>query len=797
MRRVTTVLMLVIPFLISSTTSAMDLPSQISYQGRLTDSGGNALTGDANLTMRIYRTPSGGTAIWSESHSGVSVEDGLFSLQLGSVNPIPQSVWTEQPDSVWLGIQVGSDPEISPRTQLTPSPFAHLAGAMPGFVPGPNNISLGTFNFVAGDSNLVDGHYNVVGGGKNNEAYGENEVSPDSAIDIETRQDGFGLKTNLLELKGSRQTGFGATIGGGIGNTAYGFLATVAGGGFNHADGTCSAIGGGCGNHTWHYATVGGGVRNDANALGATIGGGVFNEAEAAMSTIAGGGWSIWGNTASNNEVYDNYGSIGGGGNNKVGSNNANPTDDVYSTIAGGESNLAPSPYSSIGGGIRNLAGGSHNTIGGGEGNITSDNHATVGGGYRNEAVDPWTTVSGGDSSRATAFYATVSGGQANHGANEFTAIGGGHHNSAQGHASAIGGGIQNLTTNWGTAIAGGEVNEVHGYHSAVTGGVLNRVFGDSSYIGGGAANSIQGSLAVVSGGGGNVATGRASVVGGGTTNSATGDTSSIGGGWLNQTNGPSSTIGGGRDNAIAPSGNSSTIGGGLGNVSNGYAGAIGGGFANFTGPGVNATVPGGFQNIAQGDYSFAAGFQARARDDCAFVWNDCCGLGTATQFFASIVPNSFNARATGGFFFATSCDTLNFAGIGTGAYLAPGSSMWSVICDRRAKHNIREISPEDILERVSNLNITRWSYKAQGDRVDHIGPMAQDFYEQFSLGEDNTRISSLDPSGVALAAIQALDKKTRQLEQSQDRIEDLEREISELRRMVEVILEEKASQDN
>jgi hypothetical protein len=49
------------------------------------------------------------------------------------------------------------------------------------------------------------------------------------------------------------------------------------------------------------------------------------------------------------------------------------------------------------------------------------------------------------------------------------------------------------------------------------------------------------------------------------------------------------------------------------------------------------------------------------------------------------------------------------------------------------------------------------WNYKAQPDSVRHIGPMAQDFYAGFGLGEDDRHISTIDAEGVALAAIQEI----------------------------------------
>jgi hypothetical protein len=71
-------------------------------------------------------------------------------------------------------------------------------------------------------------------------------------------------------------------------------------------------------------------------------------------------------------------------------------------------------------------------------------------------------------------------------------------------------------------------------------------------------------------------------------------------------------------------------------------------------------------------------------------------------------------------------------------------------------------------------LPIDEWSYVSERG-VRHVGPMAQDFYAAFNVGEDDRHISSIDESGVALAAIKALtaEKETLQatsaMLQSQD----------------------------
>ena len=49
------------------------LPGQINYQGVLTDTDGNSLNGDYQMTFTIYDAASGGNSLWSETQT-VSLE---------------------------------------------------------------------------------------------------------------------------------------------------------------------------------------------------------------------------------------------------------------------------------------------------------------------------------------------------------------------------------------------------------------------------------------------------------------------------------------------------------------------------------------------------------------------------------------------------------------------------------------------------------------------------------------------------------------------------------------------------
>jgi hypothetical protein len=101
-------------------------------------------------------------------------------------------------------------------------------------------------------------------------------------------------------------------------------------------------------------------------------------------------------------------------------------------------------------------------------------------------------------------------------------------------------------------------------------------------------------------------------------------------------------------------------------------------------------------------------------------------------------------------------------------------------VSDRALKTGLSRVDSDAILERVSNLPISEWSYREEGAGVRHIGPMAQDFRAAFGLGADERHIHPVDASGVALASIQALAHRLAALEQENRRLEQANRELAE-----------------
>ena len=105
------------------------VPRSVHYQGRLTDRAGNPVTGTHDITFRIWDSESGGTSpLWEETLTLNLQADGYFSVALG------KTTGHEITDSIleggrrWLGVEVDTTGELSPRQEIHSVPYALKAG---------------------------------------------------------------------------------------------------------------------------------------------------------------------------------------------------------------------------------------------------------------------------------------------------------------------------------------------------------------------------------------------------------------------------------------------------------------------------------------------------------------------------------------------------------------------------------------------------------------------------------------------------------------------------------------------
>jgi len=441
---------------------------------------------------------------------------------------------------------------------------------------------------------------------------------------------------------------------------------------------------------------------------------------------------------------------------------------------------------------------------------VVTDNYGVIGGGQGNRAGDDAGTVSdanfgtvgGGHSNIAGGFSATVSGGAANEAAAGWAAVGGG--------------GWNRVTDNHGT-IGGGKGNQA---------GDADDFLDDADYatVGGGEDNIASGKGTTVSGGSENIAGKLWGTVAGGVWNKAVvGEGNTVGGGGWNTADGRFATIAGGDHNFASALW--ATVGGG------GAANILFGNYAT----GEAATVPGGSANVASGDYSFAAGYRAKANHTGSLVWADSTDVD-----FASTQDNEFAILAAGGLrlhsdrgialnaadsplitrgWFAFTGGAYEGLGrfglfmepwtltVGVPSHAAAGfqvvsydedssinATLMSVnqsgivtatgfnpTSDRDAKENFEDVDSREVLEKVASLPISRWNFKTESS-VQHVGPVAQDFHAAFGLGMDDKHIATVDADGVALAAIQGL----HEIVQEKDaEIQELKQTVADLRQMM------------
>jgi hypothetical protein len=440
------------------------------------------------------------------------------------------------------------------------------------------------------------------------------------------------------------------------------------------------------------------------------------------------------------NEACDDASGVGAGQDNQIGQNDRA----IYSFIGGGFFNGITGRSAFIGAGEGNGAEGLGSFVGAGTFDDVSGAGAFVGAGGETYAGEADSRMS------LPTVYSNIASGT-----DSF--VGAGDLNQVSGQGSFIGAGGSAYAASGATAAA----NQVSGVDSFIGAGDQNSVNEASSFVGAGQLNTINGPGSFIGAGGylsstttglANYISGTDGFIGAGDANYVSANDAFIGGGLGNRiTSGADAAIAGGDGNTA--SGAYGAVAGGYRNSATGSGAAVGGGSTS-SATGAYATIPGGYLNAANGTGSFAAGTQAKARHSGAFVWSD----NNGTAEVQSTAAYQFVARASGGFFLLS-----NAAGT-SGVKLNPGSGTWSSLSDRAMKTSVTALDDAAVLAKVAALPVSAWSYTSERG-IRHVGPMAQDFYAAFRVGEDDRHITSIDEDGIALAAIKALAKENRSLQ--------------------------------
>jgi len=106
------------------------VPKLINFEGKLTEIDGTPISGKKTITFRIYDSETGPIPpIWMETRE-VVIDNGFYSILLGSVNGFPSSMKFDT--AYWLSVQVSGEDEMSPRYQIGAVPYAINADMVDG-----------------------------------------------------------------------------------------------------------------------------------------------------------------------------------------------------------------------------------------------------------------------------------------------------------------------------------------------------------------------------------------------------------------------------------------------------------------------------------------------------------------------------------------------------------------------------------------------------------------------------------------------------------------------------------------
>jgi hypothetical protein len=156
----------------------------LNYQGQLLQDG-SPVNGAVAITFTLYYTDTGGYAWWQEMQT-VDVEDGLFNVMLGAVNPLDDSAVSFQ-SQMWLEVQpAGAAAPLTPRQPL--GVVGYAMNLMPGATLVDQNVGgpyWTTFYVTSED-------HPAIYGGSDADAGVRGESYYDGAAGVEGNAYGFG-----------------------------------------------------------------------------------------------------------------------------------------------------------------------------------------------------------------------------------------------------------------------------------------------------------------------------------------------------------------------------------------------------------------------------------------------------------------------------------------------------------------------------------------------------------------------------------------------------------------------------
>jgi len=106
-------------FILTIAASVSAIPQTINIHGKLSNSSGS-IEGTHETTFNIYSSQTGGISLYQKIIDVTTSTSGIYSAILTDIN-------LDFSEQYYLGITIENDEEMSPRVNLTSSPYAYMA----------------------------------------------------------------------------------------------------------------------------------------------------------------------------------------------------------------------------------------------------------------------------------------------------------------------------------------------------------------------------------------------------------------------------------------------------------------------------------------------------------------------------------------------------------------------------------------------------------------------------------------------------------------------------------------------
>ncbi len=495
-----------------STAAFADVPATMTYHGQLTDGAGQPVDTTVEATFHIYDAKTGGNEMWSEDFSTLDVNNGAFTAQLGSNQPLTGVFDGHQ---YWLEVAINGE-TLSPRTAIDSVPYALRANSandadtVGGKTPADLTASVPTTaadlaydNTASGMSatdvqaaldelaqlrarvDALEAQMKDANGAPINAADLDSRISQNTAsisglqttlqnrtADISRLQSSVQANAvNISDMQVSVQnntTAISSLQATTSGNTAdISSLQTDLANNRSDIGANATDIQ----SNANAISINASGITTNANAISSNAGDISTNAADIAAlqsltqdmsrTTINGHPSVVF--TGVNVHIRDGLGStsgfdgttthVNGLGNLIIGydepRSSGSDKSGSHNLVVGTYNN-----YTSYGGlvvGLDNTISGTYASVCGGHDNTASGSSTSVSGGYRNTASNLYASVSGGRFNTASGYFSSISGGYTNTASQQDTSVLGGHDNNAYGTGSSItGGSYVNNNNNYG-----------------------------------------------------------------------------------------------------------------------------------------------------------------------------------------------------------------------------------------------------------------------------------------------------------------------------------------------------------